>query len=141
MMKRREFITLLLGGAAAAWPLLARAQQPAKHRIAVVTPSGAVADVSENPVWTGALFKELRRLGYVEGKNLIVERYSGGGQEERLGELAHEVVHTGPDVIVTSGNELLMVFKTATPTIPVQGKIVGQRPAPFPDWPVAQIAF
>jgi ABC-type uncharacterized transport system substrate-binding protein len=122
-IQRREFITLL-GGAAAAWPLAARAQQPAKkHRIAVVTPSGPVADVSENPVWAGwsALFKELRRLGYVEGKNLIVERYSGGGQEERFGELAHQVAHTGPDVIVTSGNALARAFKTATPTIPVVG--------------------
>jgi putative ABC transport system substrate-binding protein len=120
-LRRREFITLL-GGAVAAWPLAARAQQPAtKHRIAVVTPSGPVADVSENPVWTAALFKELRRLGYVEGKNLIVERYSGGGQEERFGELAREVVRTGPDMIVTSGTVLVMEFKTATPTIPVVG--------------------
>jgi len=121
-VRRREFI-MLLGGAAVAWPLAARAQRPAMHRIAVVTPSGALADVSENSVFTGwsALLKELPRLGYVEGKNLIVERYSGGGQEERLGELAHEVVHTGPDVIVTSGNALAMAFKTATPTIPVVG--------------------
>jgi hypothetical protein len=87
-MKRREFITLL--GGVAAWPLAARAEQPAKkHRIAVVTPLGSVADVGENPVWTGwsALFKELRGLGYVEGKNLIVQRYSGDGQEERFGQL------------------------------------------------------
>ena len=125
MMRRREFITLL-GGAAVAWPVAARAQQPAKkHRIAVVTPLGSVADVSENSVYTGwsALFKELRRLGYVEGKNLTMERYSGGGQPERFGELAREVVYTGPDVIVTSGNALAMAFKTATPTIPVVGVV------------------
>ena len=48
-------------------------------------------------------------------------RYSGGGQEERFGELAREVVHTGPDVIVTSGSPLARVFKTATSTIPVVG--------------------
>jgi ABC-type uncharacterized transport system substrate-binding protein len=86
-------------------------------------PVGPVADVNENPVWTGwsALFKELRGLGYVEGKNLIVERYSGGGQQERFGELAREVVHTEPDVIVTSGTALALVFKTTTPTIPVVG--------------------
>ena len=122
-IRRREFVTLL-GGAAAAWPILARARQPAKkHRIAVVTPLGPIADVSENPFWTGwsALFTELRRLGHVEGKNLIVERYSGGGQEARFGELAREVVRTEPDVIVTSGTALTMVFKTATSTIPVVG--------------------
>jgi putative ABC transport system substrate-binding protein len=119
-MRRREFITSL-GGAAAAWPLMARAQQPAKkHRIAVVTPS---ADLNKIQVVTGwsALFRELRRLGYVEGENLIVERYSGGGQEARFGELAREVVRAGPDVIVSPGDELLLAFKTATSTIPVVG--------------------
>jgi putative ABC transport system substrate-binding protein len=123
-VRRREFITLL-GGAAAAWPLAARAQQAKMRRIAVVTPLGSAADVSENPVWTGwsALFKELRGLGYVEGKNLIVERYSGGGQQERFGELARDVVRTGPDVIVTSGTALALVFKSATPTIPVVGVV------------------
>jgi putative ABC transport system substrate-binding protein len=122
-MKRRDFITLL-GGAAAVWPVAARAQQPAKnHRIAVVSPLGSLTDISENSFYTGwsALFKELRRLGYVEGKNLIVERYSGGGQPERFAELAREVMHTGPDVIVTSGNALALALTTATPTIPVVG--------------------
>ena len=76
-MKRREFITLL-GGAAAAWPLAARAQHSANmYRVAVVRTSGSVADLAEtgdNPSFR-ALFKELRRLGDVEGQNLIVERY------------------------------------------------------------------
>jgi putative ABC transport system substrate-binding protein len=123
MMRRREFITLL-GGAAMAWPLAVRAQQPANnHRIAVVSPLGSLADMSENSVYTGwsALFKELRRLGYIEGKNLIVERYSGGGQPERFGELAHEVVHTGPDVVIISGNALALAFTTPTSTVPVVG--------------------
>jgi putative ABC transport system substrate-binding protein len=71
-----------------------------------------------------ALFKELRRLGYVEGENLIVERYSTGDQEERSGELAREVVRTRPDVIVTLGIALVSSFKTATPTIPIV--VVGQ---------------
>ncbi len=91
-MKRREFITLV--GGAAAWPLAARAQQPANaHRIAVVRPSGSVADMTEaggNPSYR-ALFNELRRLGYVERQNLIVERYSGEGHQERYAELAREV--------------------------------------------------
>jgi putative tryptophan/tyrosine transport system substrate-binding protein len=80
-MKRREFITLL--GVAAAWPLAARAQQTAKtHRIALVHPSASIADMSEsggNPYYP-ALFKELRRLGYIEGVNLVVTRYSGEGR-------------------------------------------------------------
>ena len=101
-MNRREFITLL--GGAAAWPLAARAQQQAAktHRIAIVHPSVSISEMNEtgdHPYYP-ALFKELRRLGYVEGKNLIVARYSGEGREDRYPELCREVVGTMPDVIV-----------------------------------------
>ena len=97
-MRRREFITVV--GSAAMWPLAARAQQTAKtHRIALVHPSVSIADMSEsggNPNYT-ALFKELRRLGYIEGVNLVVTRYSGEGREERFPDLCREVVRTkGP---------------------------------------------
>src|SRR5262245_19972426 len=96
MIRRCELISLL-GGAAAAWPLAAQAQQPANaHRIAVVRPSGSVADLTEaggNPSYR-ALFNELKRLGYVERQNLIVERYSGERQQQRYAELAREVVRT-----------------------------------------------
>jgi putative ABC transport system substrate-binding protein len=92
-MRRRDVVALL-GGAAAVWPVAARAQQVANaHRIAVVRPSGSVADMTEagdNPSYR-ALFNELRRLGYVERQNLIVERYSGEGHQERYAELAREV--------------------------------------------------
>src|SRR5262245_2299152 len=102
-MNRREFITLL--GGAAAWPLAARAQQPPKmHRIAIVRPSGSVVDMTEaggNPSYS-VLFKELRRLGYVEQQNLIVERYSGEGHQERYTELARQVVRTEPHLIVAA---------------------------------------
>ena len=82
-MRRRHFITLI-GGAAAAWPLAARAQP----RIAVVHPSAPIADMSEsggNPSYP-AFFKELHRLGYIEGVNLVVTRYSGEGRAERFPE-------------------------------------------------------
>src|SRR5262249_53168399 len=80
-MRRRDFISLL-SGVVAGWPLAASAQQPAKaYRIAIVVPSVPVKEMNE----TGnsrykALFGELRRLGYIEGQNLIVERYSGEGK-------------------------------------------------------------
>jgi putative ABC transport system substrate-binding protein len=123
MIGRREFITLI-GGAAAAWPLAAEAQQPANaHRIAVVRPSGSVADLTEaggNPSYR-ALFNELRRLGYVERQNLIVERYSGEGQQQRYAELAREVVRTKPDLIVAASSPLVLIFKAATDTIPIVG--------------------
>jgi putative ABC transport system substrate-binding protein len=120
-MKRREFIAIV-GGAAAAWPFAARAQQTAKtHRIALVHPSASIADMSEsggNPTYP-ALFKELRRLGYIEGVNLVVTRYSAEGREERYPDLCQEVVRTNPDIIVTARSNLALSFKAATNTIPV----------------------
>jgi putative tryptophan/tyrosine transport system substrate-binding protein len=131
MMRRREFITLL-GGAAAAWPLAARAQQAAKtHRIAIVHPSVPISEMNEtgdHPYYP-ALFKELRRLGYVEGKNLVVARYSGEGREDRYPELCRDVVVTKPDVIVTSASRLVLSFKAATHTIPVVASMAD--PVPF----------
>ena len=78
-MKRRTFITLISG--AAAWPLVARAQQRAKmKRIAIVSPSEPVANmVASHDRFYGAFFDEVGRLGFVEGKNLVVDRYSAGG--------------------------------------------------------------
>ena len=119
-MRRREFITLV--GGAAAWPLAAHAQQAAKtHRIALVHPSVSIADMSESGGNSNyaALFKELRRLGYIEGVNLVVTRYSGEGREEHFPALCQEVVRTNPDVIVTATARLVLAFKAATDTIPV----------------------
>ena len=137
-MERREFIRLL-GSAAAAWPRAAHAQQTAKaHRIALVHPSVSTADMSEsggNPNYA-ALFKELRRLGYIEGVNLVVTRYSGEGQEERFPELCREIVRTKPDVIVTASTRLVLSFKAATDTVAV----VGAMGDPVPSGIVANIA-
>src|SRR3977135_923177 len=117
-MRRRDFITAL--GTAATWPLAARAQQPAKmKRIAFVRPSGPVSEVSvSGSPYYRAFFEELGRLGYVEGQNLGVERYSGEGRPERYAELVRDVVKTHPDLIVTSGARLSLDFKMATTTIP-----------------------
>jgi len=123
-MQRRTFITLL--GGAAAWPLTAHTQQPPNvHRIAIVRTSGSVADMSEagdQPAFA-ALFKELRRLGYVEGQNLIVERYSGEGRQERYTELVREVVRTKPQLIFAISSPLVLIFKAMTDTIPVVGSM------------------
>jgi putative ABC transport system substrate-binding protein len=66
-----------------------------------------------------AFFAELRRLGYVEGQNLIIERYSAEGRHERYGELVREIVSRRPDLIVTGTNPVVTAFKAATSTIPV----------------------
>jgi len=123
-MRRRDFITAL--GTAATWPLAARAQQPTKmKRIAFVHPSNKVSElsVSGRPYYR-AFFEELSRLGYVEGQNLGVERYSGEGRPERYAELARDVVNTHPDLIVAVAARLSLDFKMATTTIPIVSLII-----------------
>src|SRR4051794_2300273 len=118
-MKRRDFIAAV--GAATAWPFEVRAEQPAKiKRIALVSPATKVADmnITGNRVYR-AFIEELRRLGYVENQNLIVERYSGEGRTERYDSLAREVVSTSPDLIFPTGTALTLTFKNATSTIPI----------------------
>jgi putative ABC transport system substrate-binding protein len=70
-----------------------------------------------------ALFGELRRLGYIEGQNLIVERYSGEGQTAHYAELASEVVRQQPDVIFAVSGRMVRNFKAATATIPIVGSM------------------
>ena len=119
-MRRREFLITLVLSATVPW---AHAQQPGKlYRIAIVHPSAPVADLTD----TGSprfieLFKELRRLGYVEGQNVAVERYSGAGQTEHYSELANEVVRHKPDLILTITSRMVLNFKAATTAIPIVG--------------------
>ena len=119
-MQRREFITLL--GGAAAWPVAARAQQPAtQRRIAIfhpAIPTTLLTETGGGSAWR-AFFAELRRLGYVEGENLIIERYSAEGHHERYADLAREIVTRNPDLIVTGTNPVVIAFKAATSTIPI----------------------
>ena len=121
-MRRREFIALV-GSAAAVLPFTAQAQKSAEMRhLAIVHPSSPVAELTEtgSPRY-GAFFKELRRLGYVEGQNIAVERYSGKGQTEHYAELASEVVGRNPDLILTNTSRLVFNFMAATTTIPIVG--------------------
>jgi putative ABC transport system substrate-binding protein len=121
-MRRREFIGLV--GGAAALPLAARAQQPAKqHRIAFVH-SGIPVDLlteTKGPFWIRRFYETLRGLGDTEGGNLVVERYSAEGRSERFASLAAEVVSRNPDVIVSNLNGLVKKFTAATATIPIVG--------------------
>ena len=122
-MRRREFIGSLIG-TAVAWPLTVRAQQPAKvYRLAIAHPSRPVKEMNESGRYFKALFGELRRLGYIEGQNLIDERYSGEGNTAHYAELASEVVRQQPDVILTFGDRMVRNFKAATTTIPIVGSM------------------
>jgi putative ABC transport system substrate-binding protein len=114
-MRRRELITLL--GGAAAWPLAARAQQAGKvPRIGFL---GAATAASTNPAQLAGLRQGLRDLGYVEGRNIIIEYRWAEGNYERLAELAGDLVRSNVDVIVTAGTPGSLAAKRATMTIPI----------------------
>src|SRR5215470_8939980 len=115
-MKRREFIAGLL---VAATLRQARAQQPAKiYRIAIVTVALPIAEMTETSSlpYYPVFFHELRRFGYIEGRNLIVERYP---VERPTVELARDVVRSKPDVILAITNPWVQLLKPLTATIPI----------------------
>ena len=109
-------VVLLLSAAVGA----VQAQPPTKqHRIAIIT-TQPVANIDDptNSIFR-AFFEELRRLGDIEGPNLAIERYSGGGRPALYPDLAREVVARSPDVIVAIGNPITHEVRAATGTIPI----------------------
>jgi ABC-type uncharacterized transport system substrate-binding protein len=121
MMRRREFITLL-GGAAAAWPLAARAQQPAKPRTIGFMGASAPSAVS---TWVAAFQQRLRELGWIEGRNVAIEYRWAEGRFERLAGFAAEFVRRGVDVIVAEGTVTVLAAKQETTAIPIVFPIAG----------------
>src|SRR5271165_6415833 len=116
-MRRREFITVI-GGAAATWPLAARAQQPAKPaRI------GVLGDEWSPPI--EGLREGLEERGYVEGKNPHFEYRMAEGQNDRQAALAAELVALPVDVIATWGTPAALAAKRATTTIPIVMGAIG----------------
>ena len=121
-MKRRDFIRLL-GGTAAAWPLTARAQQrPGKlAKIGYLGSSTALAQSQ----WTAAFVQRLRELGWIEGRNVTIEYRWAEGRNERFGEIAAEFVRLKVDVIVTAGTAPVLATKRATSVIPIVFPLAG----------------
>jgi putative tryptophan/tyrosine transport system substrate-binding protein len=117
-MKRREFAAGLL---LAAVIRPAEAQQHPTQRLALFHPAIPVSLLTETGGGTAwrAFFGELRRLGYVEGQNLAIERYSAEGHHERYVDIAREIVASNPDLIVTGTNPVVLAFKTVTSTVPI----------------------
>src|SRR3954468_843375 len=113
-MSRREVLALL-SGAAVVWPIAAWAQhrvEPA--RLGVLLFGTPATDTALGPFLAG-----VRELGYVEGRNLVVERRYGEGRPERLASLAAELVSNNPDVLVAIGGDVVPAAKEATTRIPI----------------------
>ena len=131
-MKRREFITLL-GGAAAAWPLAARAQQAANLPTIGVLGSDPAA-------WShlvSALMQRLRELGYVENRTVAIEYRWAEGRDERYAAMAAELVGLKVDIIVALGTPAIVAARKATAVIPIVFPIASD---PVGDGLVASLA-
>jgi putative tryptophan/tyrosine transport system substrate-binding protein len=109
-MKRREFMTLLVGGLAVAWPIVTRAQQ----RFTI-----GLLNTGASTFFIAPFMGKLEELGYYEGKNIVVERKFAEGDRQRLNEFAADLVRQHVDVIVTIGTPAGFAAKQATSTIPI----------------------
>jgi ABC-type uncharacterized transport system substrate-binding protein len=117
MSNRREFITLL-GGAAAAWPIAARAQQRERMRRLGVLMTLA-ADDTEAQARNAAFLQALGGLGWIVGRNVQIDYRWSGSDADRIRNAAAELVALAPDVIVTSGASLVATLQQATRTVPI----------------------
>jgi putative ABC transport system substrate-binding protein len=123
-LRRREVIAAL--GGAAAWPLGARAQQPAKRaRIGLLFQTSAATQADRIDAFRAGL----RDLGYMEGKDFVIESRWSEGQYERLPNLAAELARLNVDVIVAQGTPAVLAAKQATTTIPIVMTGVGDAEA------------
>jgi ABC-type uncharacterized transport system substrate-binding protein len=117
-MKRREFITLL-GGAAAAWPLAARAQQGENVRRICVLTAGVGADDPDAQARNAAFELALQQLGWTSGRNLRIDYFWGLGQSDTIRKHAAELAALAPDVILASGSAGLAALLQATRMVPI----------------------
>jgi putative tryptophan/tyrosine transport system substrate-binding protein len=118
-MRRREFIALL--GGAGAWPLAARAQQPARYRIGHLAIAAPTDTPPPPPANWDAFVQGLREAGYMDGRNIAFEHRSAHNRPELFSKLALELANLKVDVIFARGTWALAAAKNATRTIPIVG--------------------
>jgi putative ABC transport system substrate-binding protein len=125
-MRRRDFITLL-GGAAAAWPLAAQAQQAKPLTIGYLGGGGPITQRA----WVDVFVQRLRELGWIEGRSVLIEYRWAEGRPDRYADFAAEFVRLKVDVILANGTEPAVAAKQATSVIPIifpsAGDPVGSR--------------
>jgi putative tryptophan/tyrosine transport system substrate-binding protein len=137
-MTRREFITLL-GGAAAAWPLAALAQQPDRvRRIGVLMAISEDDPMAQERVVT--FLQALAELGWTEGRNLTVTWRWTGGDIVRVREYAAELVRLAPEVILANGTPNVAALQRATTTIPIVFALVISLPCSMVIHPVIVVS-
>ncbi len=118
-MRRRDIISGL--GAAGLWSFAARAQQPQRmKRVAMFDPAMRTSDmrIGGDPI-SALILGEMKRLGYVEGTNLIVDRYSAEGRFDRFADIARDIVATQPDVVFAASTRMALALQSETHLIPV----------------------
>jgi putative tryptophan/tyrosine transport system substrate-binding protein len=115
MMRRREFITLL-GGAAAAWPIVARAQQARARPVVGLVSIGASA---VDPGLFRPFLEQMGQLGYVDGQNIIYERRFAEGHDERIGGFIADLARRVVDIIVVTGTRESLAARQGTASIPI----------------------
>jgi putative ABC transport system substrate-binding protein len=120
-MQRREFITLV-GGAAAAWPIATRAQQPARRPTIGFLGSGAPFSMND---WIDAFVQRLSELRWVVGSTVAIEYRWAEARNDRFAELAAELVRLKVDAIVTAGTPSVLALMQATSSIPIVFVAVG----------------
>src|SRR5262249_11232001 len=134
-LKRREFIALL-GGAATAWPLTARAQQPSgMRRIGVLIP--LAMDDPEAKARIAVFQQGLEQLGWIDGRNVQIDTRWAGGDMESIRKHAVELVALSPDVILAAGGAAMTPLHQATRTVPI---VFTQTPDPVGAGFVASLA-
>jgi ABC-type uncharacterized transport system substrate-binding protein len=122
MIRRREFITGF-AGAAAAWPCVVRAQHATKHyRIGMLETTSPTLNAAN----LNAFRQRLQELGYIEGRNLVIDYRSAEGRPDRFPALATELVNLKADLITTRGTPAALAAKGATRTIPVVLAAIGE---------------